>query len=107
MTKIRLQISGEYTQIPSDRKIFGNFIESGFGCQIRGMWSEMLYNRAFRKVPEYKKATWEWLGLDAAHYNENAPFWHSGYEENDWEIMGNPVVRHSCVNYTYKGALLF
>ena len=66
----QLTISKDYTKIPSDRRIFGNFIESGFGCQVRGMWSEMLYNRAFRKVPGYKKATWEWLGLDEEHYVE-------------------------------------
>ena len=56
----KLKVSGKWTKEPISRDIFGNFIESGFGRQVNGMWSEMLYNRAFRKVPEYKYATWEW-----------------------------------------------
>ena len=82
----KLKVSGKWTKEPVSRDIFGNFIESGFGRQVNGMWSEMLYNRAFRKVPEYKYATWEWLGLEEPYYNENAPFWHSGYEERDWDL---------------------
>lgn len=99
----QIRIGTEWTKEPVDRRIFGNFIESGFGRQVDGMWSEMLYNRAFRDVPEKKIATWEWLGLDREHYNENAPFWHSGYEENDWENIGNPVRQHTCGTHTYKG----
>jgi hypothetical protein len=97
------KIEEKWTETPTDRRIFGNFIESGFGRQVPGMWAEMLYNRAFRSVPEYNKATWEWLGLDRAHYNDKAPFWHSGYEENNWIMVGNPSVRHSCGSFTYKG----
>ena len=59
-----IQVEENWTQKPVDRRIFGNFIESGFGRQVNGMWSEMLYNRAFRDVPAIKIATWEWLGLD-------------------------------------------
>ena len=61
-----IQVKENWTQKPVDRRIFGNFIESGFGRQVNGMWSEMLYNRAFRDVPAIKIATWEWLGLDKA-----------------------------------------
>ena len=98
-----IKITGKWTETPVDRRIFGNFIESGFGRQVTGLWSEMLYNRAFRDVPAMKIATWEWLGLDEEHYNENAPFWHSGYEENDWQVIGNPVKEHTCGTHTYKG----
>ena len=54
-----IQVEENWTQKPVDRRIFGNFIESGFGRQVNGMWSEMLYNRAFRDVPAIKIATWE------------------------------------------------
>lgn len=64
-------------------KILGNFVESGIGRQITGMWSEMIQNRSFRPKSEYKYPMWSWLGLWKDKYNENAPFWHSGYEEND------------------------
>lgn len=96
-------VEKEWTKEPAGRRIFGNFIESGFGRQVNGMWSEMLYNRAFRDVPAIKIATWEWLGLDKEHYNSNAPFWHSGYEENDWEVIGAPEQEHTCGTHTYKG----
>ncbi|MGN0313746.1 MAG: hypothetical protein ACI4EG_03015 [Fusicatenibacter sp.] len=99
----KLKISEQWTKTPVDSRIFGNFIESGFGRQVSGMWSEMLYNRAFRDIVGYKKATWEWLGLDESHYGEGAPFWHSGYEEENWKVLGTPNIRHSCGNYTYKG----
>ncbi|MDI6617284.1 MAG: hypothetical protein QME45_01240 [Clostridiales bacterium] len=100
---IQLKILSEWTKTPVDRRIFGNFIESGFGRQVNGMWSEMLYNRSFRIVPEYKSPTWEWLGLDKEHYDSRAPFWHSGYEEFDWEPFGKPKIGHTCGTHTYKG----
>lgn len=98
-----IQVKENWTQKPVDRRIFGNFIESGFGRQVNGMWSEMLYNRAFRDVPAIKIATWEWLGLDKEHYNSEAPFWHSGYEENDWQLIGAPERSHTCGTHTHKG----
>ena len=98
-----IQVEENWTQKPVDRRIFGNFIESGFGRQVNGMWSEMLYNRAFRDVPAIKIATWEWLGLDKEHYNSEAPFWHSGYEENDWQLIGAPERSHTCGTHTHKG----
>jgi hypothetical protein len=101
MTKITR--SGEYTEKPTDMRIFGCFIESGFGRQVSGMWSEMLYNRAFRVVPEYKRATWDWLGLDKEHYKSDAPFWHSGYEEHDWYWLGKPRIWRTCGSETFKG----
>lgn len=100
----KLKVSGKWTKEPISRDIFGNFIESGFGRQVNGMWSEMLYNRAFRKVPEYKYATWEWLGLEEPYYNENAPFWHSGYEERDWEPVGRQKQVYTSGTHTYKGS---
>jgi len=99
----KFQRSGEYTAVPSDRRILGSFIESGYGRQVPGMWAECIYNRSFRKVVPYKHPTWCWLGLDAEHYNENAPFWHSGYEEHDWEFIGEPEIERTLGEETHKG----
>ncbi len=100
---IEIKNSGNYTKIPSPNEIFGGFIESGFGRQVPGMWSEMIYNRSFVNVPEYKGATWDWLGLDKEMYNSNAPFWHSGYEESDWEYIGSTKSYLTCGTETHKG----
>lgn len=100
---IQITTSDLWTDIPSDKRIFGNFIESGFGRQVNGMWSEMLYNRAFREIPPYQSPTWEWLGIRDEYYHEKAPFWHSGYEEFDWKPIGAPVLRHTCGSHTFKG----
>ena len=98
-----LKVKNEWTKSPVSNWIFGNFIESGFGRQVDGLWAEMLYNRAFREVEPKKIATWEWLGLEEEYYNSNAPFWHSGYEEYDWEDIGNPKREYTCGSHTYKG----
>ena len=86
------------------KDIFGNFMESGFGNQISMMWSEMFFNRSFRKVVSKKTPTWEWLGFTEDMYNENAPFWHSGYEECDWESFGDNVkIDRTLGTQTFKG----
>lgn len=78
--------------VPISRLVLGNFIELGLGRQASGMWSEMLYNRTFRVVPPATTPVWEWLRFDPEFYDARAPFWHSGYEENDWEpIPGTPT----------------
>lgn len=88
---IKIQVFEERTSsIPISKFITGNFIERGIGRQVDGMWSEMLYNRAFQEnITPFKATAWEAMQLDREHYNKNAPFWHSGYEENDWELL-NP-----------------
>lgn len=89
---------------PVPRAIFGNFMESGFAQQIPRMWSEMLFNRSFRQVTPLKTPTWEWLGFGPEQYNENAPFWHSGYEENDWEYFGKGLkADYTLGTQTFKG----
>lgn len=100
---ICLNQNASFTTIPSPRSVFGCFIESGFGRQVSGMWAEMLFNRAFRRVPPYKAPTWFWLGIDSSLYGPDAPFWHSGYEEYDWEDIGKPVREYTLGNLTYKG----
>lgn len=86
MDRLKVRVDAErISPLPCSRLILGNFIELGLGRQVSGMWAEMVYNRSFRTVPPVKPIVWEWLRLDAAHYDERAPFWHSGYEEMDWE----------------------
>ena len=100
---IEIKTGATWTEKPSEEMIFGHFVESGFGRQVNGMWSEMLYNRAFREVPPYFYATWEWLGLTQEKYNSDAPFWHSGYEECDWVSFGSPKLTHTVGTHTFKG----
>lgn len=95
--------TNNYTSIASPVEIFGGFIEAGFGRQLPGMWSEMIFNRAFIKVPAYKSSTWDWVGLDEEYYNSAAPFWHSGYEEFDWTYIGNTKHEFTCGTETHKG----
>ena len=100
---VEIKRNGPYGQIPAPKEILGSFIESGFGRQVSGMWAEMIFNRSFRTVPPYKIATWEWLGLDEAHYSSRAPFWHSGYEEYDWEVFENTKSVLTVGTETHKG----
>lgn len=89
---IKIRVFEERTSdIPISRLITGNFIESGIGRQVDGMWAEMIYNRSFQaNISDFKAPVWGWLQMDKEFYNQNAPFWHSGYEENDWELI-NPA----------------
>jgi len=88
---MKVRITGERTsEIPISKLITGNFIESGIGREVDGMWSEMIYNRTFQvDIPPFTTPVWGWLQMDKEYYNKNAPFWHSGYEEYDWELI-NP-----------------
>jgi len=100
---MELKINGQWTKEYTSRRILGNFVESGIGRQIPGMWSEMIQNRSFRPKSEYKYPMWSWLGLWEDKYNENAPFWHSGYEENDWETIGDAKLSRTWGSHMYKG----
>ena len=93
MRSVSVRVERKRTsEVPISPFIFGNFIELGLGRQATGMWSEMLCNRSFRTVPPATTPVWEWLGFDAGHYDARAPFWHSGYEETDWEpVPGTPT----------------
>jgi hypothetical protein len=99
----KVTIASEWTEYPAGNRIFGNFIESGFGRQVSGMWAEMLYNRAFREVPEYREPVWGWLGLDRDHYRADPSHWHSAYEEYDWEPCGAPEISRTLGSLTFKG----
>jgi hypothetical protein len=93
------------SEVPIEHAIFGQFIEAGFGRQVEGMWAEMLYNRSFQTVAPFSRWTWDWLGLKPEAYNSAAPFWHSGYEEMDWELMApnNSSRSRTLGTETYKG----
>jgi alpha-L-arabinofuranosidase len=101
--------SRRLSEVPIERTIFGQFIEAGFGRQVEGMWAEMLYNRSFQTIPPFSQWTWDWLGLKPEAYNPAAPFWHSGYEENDWELTApnNSTRSRTLGTDTYKGKSSF
>jgi len=89
------------SDVPISRFILGNFIESGFGRQVSGMWAEMLFNRSFIDVPPYNGG---WVRLRREYYNENAPFWHSGDEEFDWELIDEHSARSRTRGFdSFKG----
>ncbi|MCY2928763.1 MAG: hypothetical protein NTV86_04575, partial [Planctomycetota bacterium] len=89
------------SETPTSRFILGNFIESGFGRQISGMWAEMLFNRSFVDVPPYNGM---WVRLRPEYYNEHAPFWHSGYEECNWELIDEHSKQcRTCCTDSFKG----
>ncbi len=46
---------------------------------------------------------WQWLGMTQDYYNEKAPFWHSGYEEDEWKTFGNSEITRTCGTHMYKG----
>ena len=63
-----------------------NFIELGFGFQVEGMWSEMLFNRSFEKIPQLPPATYDWFGgphLTGQDWR-GEEWYHSVYEHNRW-----------------------
>lgn len=98
------------SEYPVSPYIFGNFVEAGFGRQVSGMWSEMIYNRSF-ELPESiisfgdMEPTVQWWMFPPEMYNSNAPFWHSGYEECDWEVTDPQLMTLSRIigAESYKG----
>lgn len=94
---------GEYTKRFGGNWVLGSFIESGWGHQVSGMWAEMICNRSFREVPPRKGPTYTWWGFEEAYFGPAAPFWHSGYEEHDWEPIGAPVLTRTLGEETHKG----
>lgn len=104
LNEVKITKAENQPKTPLSEYIFGNFMESGFASQISMMWSEMFYNRSFCKVTPKKAPTWEWLGFTEDMYNENAPFWHSGYEEHDWEFFGDNIkYDYTLGTQTFKG----
>lgn len=80
---------------PSSPLIFGNFIESGFGRQVPGLWAEKLFNPSFENVPPLKDHVWGWLGRQPGDDLTREDWWHSGYEENAWYVPpGNPLASY-------------
>jgi len=76
----------ETTETPISPILCSNFIEVGFGYQVEGMWSEMLYNRSFEKWVPLRPNSANWYDLkDVAHGDwTSAPWYHTAYEHNRW-----------------------
>jgi hypothetical protein len=76
----------ELVEKPVSPLIYGNFVESGLGRQVEGMWAEMFFNRSFERVPPYTEAQRGAAGCTPDEDRTIYPFWHSGYEENAWYL---------------------
>ena len=80
--------------------LYGNFIESGFGRQVDGMWSEMLFNRSFESITPLKSPVWDWLQRKPGDPLVKEAWYHSGYEESSWYLAeGNPGATLSYPRY--------
>jgi len=84
----------ETAQRPASPMICGNFIESGFGRQVEGMWAEMLFNRSFESIAPYTQANYGSRGCGPETEVEKQPWWHSGYEELAWEAVPGNTEAH-------------
>ncbi|BDI34551.1 hypothetical protein CCAX7_66020 [Capsulimonas corticalis] len=85
--------SQEVTATPISDRLYGHFIELGYGVQVEPMWSEMFFNRSFEPFTPYKWINKEWydLWLDPKHPEKGyktdwsqEDWHHSGYEHNPW-----------------------
>jgi alpha-N-arabinofuranosidase len=92
VTGVQISIlAEELAERPTSAMVCGNFVESGFGRQVEGMWAEMFFNRSFEAVPPYTQANYGSRGCGPETAVERQPWWHSGYEEPAWELApGNP-----------------
>lgn len=96
----------ELVTTPISPLIYGNFIESGFGRQVEGMWAEMLFNRSFEHVTPYTYWNWISLGRHGLEGLQDEPWWHSGYNESGWYVApGNADAawRINICAYLYHG----
>lgn len=96
----------ETAKRPASPLIYGNFIESGFGRQVEGMWAEMFFNRGFEALPPYTEANYGSRGCGPETDLAQQPWWHSGYEEPLWELApGNPKADWSTTEHVsfWKG----
>jgi hypothetical protein len=76
----------EMTSTPVSPLLCRNFIEEGFGYQVEGMWSEMLWNRSFERTVPLHANSESWYGLKEAPDGDwtKASWYHTGYEHNRW-----------------------
>jgi alpha-L-rhamnosidase len=74
-------------------RLYGNFIELGYGYQVEPMWAEMLFNRSFEPFKPYKSISVEWFDLwndpgdQSKGYRTDwreEDWYHSGYEHSPW-----------------------
>lgn len=73
-------------ETPVSDMLCSNFIELGFGYQVEGMWSEMLFNRSFEKSFQLTPATYDWFGgkyLEKEDWQEQ-DWYHSAYDHPRW-----------------------
>ena len=87
--------SQELTETPISPLLYSNFIELGYGIQAEAMWSEMLFNRSFERVPPYTGINKECFdlfldgGTPGKIYERDwssFDWYHTGYEHNAWFV---------------------
>ncbi len=87
------EIEARETGVRISKALCGNFIELGYGRQVEGMQSEMIFNRRFADVPAYTDTNRDWYDLFREPDAEGRGYetdwskfdwYHSGYEHNAW-----------------------
>lgn len=79
---------------PVSDMLCSNFIELGFGFQVEGMWSEMLFNRSFEKIPQLTPATYDWFG--GLHLPARTGGGRSGTTLSTNTTAGTPALPRMC-----------
>ncbi len=90
---ITCEIDARETGVHISKTLCGNFIELGYGRQVEGMQSEMIFNRRFADFPAYTDINRDWYDLFREPDEEGRIYetdwsifdwYHSGYEHNAW-----------------------
>jgi alpha-L-arabinofuranosidase len=80
---------------PISPRLYGNFIELGYGVQVEPMMAQMFFNRSFEPFTPYKTINIEWFDLwnkpgdPGKGYKTDwtgEDWYHSGYEHNPWFV---------------------
>lgn len=78
---------------PISPRLYGNFLELGYGLQVEPMMAQMFFNRSFEPFTPYKPISIEWFDLwhdprdPAKGYKTDwtgEDWYHTGYEHNPW-----------------------
>lgn len=81
------------TGVNISKTLCGNFIELGYGRQVEGMQSEMIFNRRFADFPAYTAINKDWYDLiqepdeQGRRYQTDwsvFDWYHNAYEHNAW-----------------------
>lgn len=94
---IRAEVTRQEMAVtPISPVLCSNFIEVGFGYQVEGMWSEMLYNRSFEKWVPLRPNSTNWYDLRNVPHGDwtSAPWYHTAYEHRWYAWPGSDAPFH-------------